>query len=216
LSELGEGDVDVADVDVDHALTGFDCGIARDVARRFPVTHDVQAIWPDLIRFHRPLEVKERTISERSSPDQHDPDWPRYPETILRFSFEPALEIDLRAVPSEDALSRLQAAGFGAPFAVLTAFDPRGQDLSRAQNEERKRDLDRRLEQLGYQFVDVDACSPDRSHCECSVAVVMGQAAAIDLARELEQVAIFWFDGKQFWIMGAIVKADPLMLPRSS
>jgi len=44
----------------------------------------------------------------------------------------------------------------------------------------------------------------------------MEQAAAIDLGRELEQVAIFWFDGKQFWIMGAIVKADPLMLPRSS
>ena len=216
LSELGEGNVDIADVDVDHAFTGFDRGVAGDVARRFAVPHDVQTIWPDLIRFHGPLEVKERTISERSSPDQHDPDWPRYPETILRFSFEPALEIDLREVPSQDALSQLQAAGFGAPFAVLTAFDPRGQDLPRTQNEQRKRDLNRLLAQLGYQFVDVDACSPDGSHCECSVAVVMEQAAAIDLARELEQVAIFWFDGKQFWIMGAIVKADPLMLPRSS
>jgi len=64
--------------------------------------------------------------------------------------------------------------------------------------------------------VKVDACSPDRSHCECSVAVVMEQKKAIDLARELEQVAIFWFDGKRFWILAAIVEADPVMLPRNS
>jgi hypothetical protein len=44
----------------------------------------------------------------------------------------------------------------------------------------------------------------------------MDQKEAIELARDLEQVAIFWFDGKQFWILGAIVEADPLMLPRSS
>lgn len=64
--------------------------------------------------------------------------------------------------------------------------------------------------------MNVDACSPDRSHCECSVAVVMEQKKALDLARELEQVAIFWFDGKRFWILGAIVESDPLMLPKNS
>jgi len=31
------------------------------------------------------------------------------------------------------------------------------------------------------------------------------------LGRELEQVAIFWFDGKRFWIIGALMEADPLM-----
>lgn len=151
-----------------------------------------------------------------SSPDQHDPDWPRYPETILRFPYDPALEIDLRQAPTDEELSRLSAAGFGKPFAVVTAFDPRGKDLSPAENEKRKRDLDRRLSRLGYRFVAVDACSPDRTHCECSVAVIMDQKEAIELGRELEQVAIFWFDGKQFWILGAIVQSDPLMLPRSS
>ena len=44
----------------------------------------------------------------------------------------------------------------------------------------------------------------------------MPQKDAIELARELEQVAIFWFDGKRFWILGAIVESDPLMLPQSS
>jgi hypothetical protein len=152
----------------------------------------------------------------RSSPDQHDPDWPLYPETILRFSFDPTLEIDLRKAPTEEEVSRLRTSGFGDGFAVLTAFDPRGHDLSTEENDKRKRDLDQRLSSLGYRFVDVDACSPDGTHCECSVAVIMDQEKAIALARELEQVAIFWFDGKQFWILGAIVETDPLMLPRSS
>jgi hypothetical protein len=152
----------------------------------------------------------------KSTPDQHDPDWPRYPETILRFSTELKVEIDLRKVPSTDALAKLEAAGFGRPFAVLTAFDPQGRNLLRAENERRKRDLDRRLSGSGYKFVRVDACSPDRTHCECSVAVVMSQEKAIELARELEQVAIFWFDGKRFWILGALVDTDPIELPRNS
>ena len=44
----------------------------------------------------------------------------------------------------------------------------------------------------------------------------MLQQKALDLARELRQVAIFWFDGKRFWILGALIESDPLMLPRSS
>jgi len=166
--------------------------------------------------FHGGLTVKERTISEPASPGQHDPDWPRYPETVLRFSIEPPLEIDLRQIPSGGALEQLKTAGFGRPFAVLTAFDPRGRDLSPDENEQRRRDLDRRLGSEGYKFAHVDACSPDRSHCECSVAVIMPQDNAIALARELEQIAIFWFDGQRFWILGALLEASPLMLPRSS
>jgi len=150
------------------------------------------------------------------TPDQHDPDWPRYPETVLTFATRPPVEIDLREIPSESALSQLRAAGFGKAFAVVSAFDPEGKNLSAAENEQRKRELNRRLFSAGYQFVDVDACSPDRSHCECSAAVTMPQQKALDLARELRQVAIFWFDGKRFWILGALVESDPLMLPRSS
>ena len=150
------------------------------------------------------------------TPDQHDPDWPKYPETILIFSTQPPIEIDLRRIPSELSLSRLKAAGLAESFAIMTAFDPRGHDLSPAENEERRRSLDRKLTALGYRFARVDCCSPDRSHCECSVAVAMRQEEAIALARELEQVAIFWFDGTRFWILGALVETDPMMLPRSS
>src|ERR1700687_6058023 len=150
------------------------------------------------------------------TPDQHDPDWSRYPETVLTFATRPPLEIDLREVPSDSALAQLRAAGFGEPFAIMTAFDPEGRNLSAAENEQRNKELDRRLSSAGYRFVHGDTSSPDRSHCECSVAVTMPQQKALDLARELRQVAIFWFDGERFWILGALVKSDPLMLPRSS
>lgn len=152
----------------------------------------------------------------KPTPDAHDPDWPKYPETILAFATEPPIEIDLRAIPSQDALSKLAAAGFGEPFAIMTAFDPRGENLPPGENRKRHATLERKLARDGHRFVVVDCCSPDRSHCECSVAVVMPQDKAIDLARELQQVAIFWFDGERFWIIGALVQTDPLMLPRSS
>lgn len=152
----------------------------------------------------------------KATPDQQDPDWPRYPETILDFATTPAIEIDLRKVPSEDAIAALKAAGLGQPFAIMTAFDPRGENLSPSENEKRMHELDERLRANGYGFARVDCCSPDRSHCECSVAVVMPQEKAIDLARELQQVAIFWFDGSRFWILGGLAETDPLMLPRSS
>ena len=151
-----------------------------------------------------------------ATPDTRDPDWPRYPETILTFATKPPVEIDLRGTPSQHAVAQLAAAGFTEPFVVLTAYDPRGENLAQAENEKRNRELHRRLKRAGYRFVDVDACSPDRAHCERSAAVVMPQADAIALAKELEQVAIFWFDGARFWILGALVATDPLMLPRSS
>jgi hypothetical protein len=152
----------------------------------------------------------------KPTPDQQDPDWPRYPETILDFATTPAVEIDLRTIPSKAAIGALKAAGLGQPFAIITAFNPRGENVSPAENEKNTRELATRLRSSSYRFAQVDACSPDRSHCECSFAVVMLQDEALDLARELEQVAIFWFDGTRFWILGALVETDPLMLPRNS
>jgi hypothetical protein len=152
----------------------------------------------------------------KATPDQQDPDWPRYPETILEFATTPAVEIDLRTIPSKAAIGALKAAGLGQPFAIITAFNPRGENVSPAENEKNTRELATRLRSSSYRFAQVDACSPDWSHCECSFAVVMLQDEALDLARELEQVAIFWFDGARFWILGALVETDPLMLPRNS
>jgi hypothetical protein len=152
----------------------------------------------------------------QSTPDAYDPDWPLYPETVLTFKTTPPIEIDLRQNPSDPAIEQLKRAGLGQPFAIMTAYDPQGRNLPREENEKRKHALDERLAASGYRFVHVDCCSPDRTHCEVSVAVPMLRDDAVNLARELEQIAIFWFDGERFWILGAVVDTDPLMLPRSS
>jgi hypothetical protein len=191
------------------------------------VSNEEKRFGPDLIRRHAQKEVKDRTAATcgaklvllpmmKSTPDQHDPDWPRYPETILSFATRPPVEIDLRGIPSEKALSRLKQAGFGQPFAIVTAFDPQGKDLPAAENEKRNDALEKKVAARGYKFARVEACSPDRSHCESSVAAIMPQDEAIELAKEMQQVALFWFDGERFWILGGIVESDPLMLPRSS
>lgn len=152
----------------------------------------------------------------KSPPDLHDPDWPRYPETVLSFGTLPKLEIDLRSPVTTEAVGALRRAGLGNPFAIVTAFDPQGRDLTRKENEQRREGFEETLRQRGIPFVNVDCCSPDRSHRECSVALSIPQDDATALARELEQVAYFWFDGERFWIIGALPPTDPLMLPRSS
>ena len=146
--------------------------------------------------------------------DELDPDWHRYPDTVLRFRTEPAVRVDLRESVGRETATALEAIGLTGPFAVLTAHDPRGQDEDADVNERRAEQLDERLLALGAEFIHVDACSPDGSHCEASVAARIEREQATALAREFEQVAIFWFDGEKFWIMGALAGGDPVMLPR--
>lgn len=149
-----------------------------------------------------------------SNPDKLDPDWHKYPDTVLHFKTSPAVRIDLRKPVGKDGAAALRAIGLEQPFAVLTAQDPGGRDESADINEKLAAKLDRRLVSEGARFLHVDACSPDGSHCESSMAVSIDREAATALGRELEQVAIFWYDGERFWIVGALVGGDPVMLPR--
>lgn len=151
----------------------------------------------------------------KKTPDQHDPDWPRYPETVLRFAAEPGISIDLRKIVAETDIAALARIGLDGPFAVITAFDPRGANLPPDENAERARRLEERLRQMEHDFVPVDACSPDGEHCECSVAVRMAKSDAVALAVEFQQVAIFWFDGERFWIVGAMGRAEAVRLPKN-
>jgi len=75
------------------------------------------------------------------------------------------------------------------------------------------KELEAELESSGDAFVRVDACSPDRSHCECSVALKGTLDRVIDMAKRWDQLAIFWFDGSGFWIYGAIEPIRPIKLP---
>lgn len=142
-----------------------------------------------------------------------DERWGRYPETILMFSGDAEVAIDLREEIPPPARRALTAMGLGAPFGILTAFNPRGIDLSSSENASRMDALEKELASAGETFVRLDACSPDRSHCECSVALIGPRARCIDVARRWDQIAIFWWDGLSFWLYGAIVEAEPLKLP---
>ena len=157
-----------------------------------------------------------------TTPERLDPDWARYPETVLVFErsdagdgrSETALRVDLRAPVREEVRAALSALGLGRSFAVLTAYDPKGRDLDPGENRKRAERLETELGRRGVQYVRVDACSPDGEHCECSVAAAMPRPDAVALAAQYQQVAIFWFDGRQFWIVGALAGADPIALPR--
>ena len=61
LPQLGERDIDVADVEVDHWLAGLVRRIARDIPGGFAVADGVEQVRPDLVWLHARKHVKERT-----------------------------------------------------------------------------------------------------------------------------------------------------------
>src|SRR5215217_6800813 len=150
-------------------------------------------------------------MSEKKKPV--DERWSSYPETILHFPGDPPAMVDLRERVAPAVRKAFDALDLGGEFAVLTAFNPRGVDGDDAENKRRMTELESELSSVGHPFVRLDACSPDKSHCECSVAVKVPRATAIDIARRWEQIAIFWWDTSSFWIYGAISSAEPIKLP---
>ena len=142
-----------------------------------------------------------------------DERWSSYPETVLYFAGEPEIMVDLRVKVSPAVRKGLAGAGLDREFAILTAFNPRGVDIGEEENSRRMKELEAELESSGDSFVRVDACSPDRSHCECSVAIKSDFRRSIDIAKRWEQIAIFWWDGASFWIYGAIEEIEPIKLP---
>lgn len=146
-------------------------------------------------------------------PETLDPDWARYPNTVLRLAGDAM--VDLRRPVGEDTVRALSALGLTGAFAVITAHDPRGEDLSPAENAKRGVRFEEELRSRGVQFLHVDACSPDGEHCEASVAAKVSYDSARQLALDHGQVAFFWFDGERFWIAGGLLETDPVALPRT-
>lgn len=149
------------------------------------------------------------------SPEEIDPDWARYAETVLIFGGEDRFEIDLRELLTDAARAHFRNRGFRQTFAILTAHDPFGREHTPEENSALQAKLESELTAREIHFVRVDACSTDREHCECSLAIDVDQDQAVAIAVEYEQMAIFWFDAMDMWLVGGIVKSDPVRLPRS-
>lgn len=150
------------------------------------------------------------------SPEQIDPDWARYAETLLSFGDGRKLEVDLREPLTDAIRAEFKELGFADTFGILTAHDPYGRDLTAEENKLLQAQLESELKSDGVRFVRVDACSLDRKHCECSVAIAVDQATAVGIAKKYQQMAIFWYDGEAVWLIGAMVESDPIRLPRTA
>ena len=141
-----------------------------------------------------------------------DERWGSYPETVLIFHGDTEVFVDLREPVPPATRAAFAQMGLDGTFGILTAFNPCGKDIPAPENHRLREELEKELRSLDRKFVQVDACSPDRSHCECSVALKGDMAGALDIARRWKQVAIFWWDGSTFWIEGAITDGH-LRLP---
>ena len=150
------------------------------------------------------MDEKKKPLDER---------WSSYPETVLHFPGELPVMVDLRVRVEPSVRNSFHALGLESEFGVLTAFNPRGVTLDADENDRRMSELEAQLKSRDISFVRLDACSPDKSHCECSVALSLEHEEAIRIAKQWEQIAIFWFDGASFWIYGAIEPIEPIKLP---
>lgn len=158
--------------------------------------------------------------------DLNDEKWDAYPETILEFP-GPGARIDLRRPITDADRRELVRRGLDKPFAIITAENPCGLNAEDSANEKqaevreehnRKRTADfiTSLERQGIRFQPVDGVSPDGEYREHSLAITIGRDHAIQLALELDQLAIFWFDGTDFWLVAAELSRAPEKLPRQA
>jgi hypothetical protein len=132
---------------------------------------------------------------------------------VLHFRSTPEITIDLRTVVDESTRSKLRRVGFEHSFGVIAAQDPMGVAQLATVNDALAASLQQEVAELGVTYVCVDACSPDESHCERSVAIALDERSLIDIASRYEQLAIFWFDGDAFWIIPVHSRNARLQLP---
>lgn len=142
-----------------------------------------------------------------------DRSWAHYPNTIIELFEQRDLRIDLRETIGDHVRTVLATRGLDGTFAVLTAANPRGLPATPDENHRSEARLIETLDGLGAHHVSADGVSSDGSHRERGLAVQIQRATAAALAREFGQSAFFWFDGFDFWLVGALVVAPPVRLP---
>jgi len=152
-------------------------------------------------------------MTDHDDGDYTDHDWGAFPNTVLYFHDEHETTIDLRDSVTAFTLARLARVGLTEPFGVVTAYNPYGLPRPKVMNEAREGRLLAALSLNGWTWLPVDGCSPNRAHCEPSVAIIAPLDELRALAIEHEQLAIFWFDGTQFWIIPARSSGPETPLP---
>jgi hypothetical protein len=139
--------------------------------------------------------------------------WDAYVTARLLIGRAPQIKVDLRLPVSDDLRRLLTNLGLGATFAIVTPFDPRGVRSPARRNQARYARLRRDLRSRNLKFVPANGESRDSQHRERGFAIAMSRSDAAALARELEQLALYWFDGEAFWIDGVLAPRAPRRLP---
>jgi len=127
----------------------------------------------------------------------------------------PEFVVDLRKEIDLATRTLLRQIGFERPFGIVTAHNPMGVAQPADVNARLAASLQIDVAKLQATHRHLDACSPDRSHCEQSIAIVLELQSLIVLACRYNQLAIFWFDGDVFWIVPARSSNARLRLPAS-
>ena len=139
--------------------------------------------------------------------------WTAYANTRLLIGREPRINVDLWLPVSHELAQLLTRLGLGPSFAIVTPCDPRGVRIPAWKNLARYVRARLLLRSRDLRFLRADGESPDSRHRERGFAIAMSRSDAAALARELEQLALYWFDGKAFWIDGALADRTPQRLP---
>lgn len=142
-----------------------------------------------------------------------DPSWKLYTETLLRFWLPESFIVDLRQQVINREKAEFVRAGLRASFAILTAYNPRGCSTDDRTNTRKTAELEQDLRARDIVVLAADGMSTDGCHAEPGFAVALKLDEATSIARHYEQSAFFWFDGERFWIMPALVQAEPVLLP---
>jgi hypothetical protein len=137
-----------------------------------------------------------------------------YASTMLEFKHHADGVLDLRTPLGGRERKLLSELGLDSPFAVLTAYNPYGEN-EHPGNEERQEGLRRTLGEEAQRVVLVDGCSPDWTHREPSIAVCIPEHQARKTALRFQQDAFFWFDGDSFYLVGAGEPLGRVKLPLS-
>jgi hypothetical protein len=144
-----------------------------------------------------------------------DQKWERFAETLLELHGSTGtITVDLRRPLGVSMRERLAELGPLGEFAVVTAANPKGEQVSPAENEVRHERLRAAIVRDGAYFIRADGVSPDGSHRERGFAVWTSRQGGKRLAVEFEQLAFFLYDGDAFWIIGGLDAAEPVRLPR--
>lgn len=141
-----------------------------------------------------------------------DPGWSAYAGTILLVHGPIPAEVDLSRPLGAKECAVFLAAGLPGCFGLVTAENPRGVGASASDNAARRARLDEELAAAGHRPIQVDGLSRDRRRAEIGVALAWPLAAVRELARRLEQSAIYWYDGDAMWVIGALTEAEPWRL----